>query len=104
MLKGKPVFHYNMLILAQYHWEGPDVLTPGKHTIGFDYSYDGPGIAKGGSGELKVDGKVVAPASRPTRSRSCRWPTRLCLSDAAGDNLASTFNSPLPPLAMPGPS
>jgi len=31
-----------------------------KHTISFDYTYDGPGIAKGGSGELKVDGKVVA--------------------------------------------
>jgi arylsulfatase len=60
MLKGKPVFHYNMLILAQYHWEGPDVLTPGKHTIGFDYTYDGPGPGKGGSGVLKVDGKVVA--------------------------------------------
>ncbi len=26
----------------------------------FDYTYAGPGIAKGGSGELKVDGKVVA--------------------------------------------
>ena len=60
LLKGKPVFHYNMLILAQYHWEGPDALTPGKHTIDFDYTYDGPGIAKGGSGVLKVDGKVVA--------------------------------------------
>ena len=60
MLKGKPVFNYNMLILAQYRWEGPDVLTPGKHTIGFDYTYDGPGIAKGGSGVLKVDGKVAA--------------------------------------------
>jgi arylsulfatase len=60
ILKGKPVFHYNMLILAQYHWEGPDSLTPGKHTVVFDYTYDGPGIAKGGSGELKVDGKVVA--------------------------------------------
>ena len=60
MLKGKPVFNYNMLILAQYRWEGPDALTPGKHTIGFDYTYDGPGIAKGGSGALKVDGKVVA--------------------------------------------
>jgi hypothetical protein len=54
------VFHYNMLVLAQYHWEGSDALTPGKHTIGFDYTYDGPGIAKGGSGVLKVDGKVVA--------------------------------------------
>ena len=60
ILKGKPVFNYNMLILAQYRWEGTDALTPGKHTIGFDYTYDGPGIAKGGSGVLKVDGKVVA--------------------------------------------
>jgi arylsulfatase len=25
----------------------------------FDYTYDGPGIAKGGTGVLKVDGKVV---------------------------------------------
>ena len=60
LLKGKPVFHYNMLILAQYRWEGQDALTPGKHTLQFDYTYDGPGIAKGGSGVLKVDGKVVA--------------------------------------------
>jgi arylsulfatase A-like enzyme len=60
MLKGKPVFNYNMLILAQYRWEGPDVLTLGKHTIAFEYTYDGPGIAKGGSGVLKVDDKVVA--------------------------------------------
>jgi arylsulfatase A-like enzyme len=60
MLKGKPVFNYNMLILAQYRWEGSDVLTPGKHTIAFEYTYDGPGIAKGGSGVLKVDDKVVA--------------------------------------------
>jgi arylsulfatase A-like enzyme len=60
MLKGKPVFDYNMLILAQYRWEGSDVLTPGNHTIAFEYTYDGPGIAKGGSGVLKVDDKVVA--------------------------------------------
>jgi hypothetical protein len=60
LLNGKPVFDYNMLILAQYRWEGTDGLTPGKHTIVFDYTYDGPGIAKGGSGDLKVDGNVVA--------------------------------------------
>jgi arylsulfatase A-like enzyme len=60
LLKGKPVFHYNMLVLAQYHWEGPDALGPGKHTIVFDYTYDGPGFGKGGSGVLKVDGKAVA--------------------------------------------
>jgi arylsulfatase len=60
IVNGKPVFDYNMLILAHYRWVGEEVLTPGKHTIAFDYTYDGPGIAKGGSGVLKVDGKVVA--------------------------------------------
>src|SRR5450755_4528952 len=65
ILNGKPVFDYNMLILAQYRWEGPDALTPGKHTIVFDYTYDGPGIAKGGSGVLSVDGQVVATQKQP---------------------------------------
>jgi len=65
LLKGKPVFNYNMLILAQYRWEGTDALTPGKHMIVFDYTYDGPGIAKGGTGVLKVDGKVVATQKQP---------------------------------------
>jgi arylsulfatase len=65
LLKGKPVFHYNMLVLAQYHCEGQEALTPGKHTIVFDYTYDGPGVAKGGTGVLKVDGKVVATQKQP---------------------------------------
>ncbi len=69
LLNGKPVFNYNMLILAQYRWEGADALTPGKHTIVFDYTYDGPGIAKGGSGVLKVDGKVVATGKQAELDR-----------------------------------
>jgi arylsulfatase len=35
-------------------------LTPGKHTIAFDFSYDGGGIGKGGTGTLSVDGKKAA--------------------------------------------
>jgi arylsulfatase A-like enzyme len=65
IVNGKPVFDYNMLILAHYRWVGEEALTPGKHTIVFDYTYDGPGIAKGGSGVLKVDGKVVATGKQP---------------------------------------
>jgi arylsulfatase A-like enzyme len=65
LLKGKPVFDYNMLILAQYRWEGADALTAGKHTIEFDFTYDGPGVAKGGTGVLKVDGKEVAKHAQP---------------------------------------
>jgi hypothetical protein len=31
----------------------------------FDFTYDGPGIAKGGAGVLKVDGKEVANRKIP---------------------------------------
>src|SRR6185503_4267381 len=58
--KVKPRFHYNMLTVTRYRWEGKEPLSAGKHTIVFDYTYEGPGIAKGGSGVLKVDDQVVA--------------------------------------------
>jgi arylsulfatase len=59
LLKGKPVFSYNLLAVEHFRWEGPDALTPGKHTILFDFKYDGPGFGKGGTGVLSVDGKEV---------------------------------------------
>ena len=65
MLKGKPVFDYNGLMLVQFRWEGQQPLAVGKHTIVFDFKYDGPGIAKGGSGVLKVDGQDVATLQIP---------------------------------------
>jgi len=65
VLKGRPVFTYNFLDLERFRWEGPDALGPGKHTLVFDFTYDGPGIAKGGAGVLKVDGKPVANQKIP---------------------------------------
>jgi len=65
MLKGKPVFVYNLLALARFRWAGQDALAPGKHTIVFDFAYDGPGMAKGGIGVLKVDGKEIATQKIP---------------------------------------
>jgi hypothetical protein len=59
LLKGKPVFTYNMLDLERFRWEGQQALTPGKHTVVFDFKYDGPGFGKGGSGVLSVDGQQV---------------------------------------------
>ncbi len=58
MLKGKPVFHYNLAGVAHYNIAGNDALTPGKHTILFDFKYDG-GLGKGGVGTIQVDGKTV---------------------------------------------
>src|SRR6516165_5631199 len=65
LLKGKPVFTYNLLALERFRWEGPQALTPGKHTVVFDFKYDGPGQAKGGTGVLSVDGKDVARKTIP---------------------------------------
>jgi len=59
LLKGKPVFTYDLLGLEKFRWEGKEALTPGKHTVLFDFKYDGPGMAKGGTGVLSVDGKEV---------------------------------------------
>jgi hypothetical protein len=58
------VFTYNFLDLTRFHWEGP-TLAAGKHTIVFDFTYDGPGLGKGGTGILKVDGKEVANKKIP---------------------------------------
>jgi arylsulfatase A-like enzyme len=60
LLKGKPIFLYNLLDLERFRWEGKDALAPGKHTITFDFKYDGPGFGKGGKGVLTVDGQEAA--------------------------------------------
>src|SRR6185436_10108667 len=60
--RGKVVFLYNLLDLKRTTWEGPE-LSAGKHTIVFDFKFDGPGLGKGGTGVLSVDGKEVAKNS-----------------------------------------
>ncbi|PYX04564.1 MAG: arylsulfatase, partial [Acidobacteria bacterium] len=69
LLKGKPVFCYNFLDLERFRWEGGlglardilgSALKPGNHTLVFDFKYDGPGPAKGGTGVFTVDGKELA--------------------------------------------
>ena len=65
LVKGKPVFTYVQINTQEFRWEGPDVIAPGKHTIVFDFKYDGPGFGKGGTGVLSVDGKAVATRTIP---------------------------------------
>ena len=71
LLKGKPVFLWNLVDLKRIRWEGAEALPPGKHTLEFDFKYDGlgaatlafgspSGLGRSGTGVLKVDGKVVA--------------------------------------------
>ena len=65
LLKGKPVFVYNMLDLERFRWEGDEALAPGKHKIVFDFTYDGPGFGKSGTGVFSVDGKELSQKKVP---------------------------------------
>ena len=65
LLKGIPVFNYNMLALLQARWAGDSPIPAGKHKIVFDFKYDGPGIAKGGTGVLTVDRSEVRTLQVP---------------------------------------
>ena len=71
LLKGKPVYVWNLLDLKRVRWEGAEALAPGKHVLEFEFKYDGlgfatlafnntSGVGRSGTGVLKVDGKVVA--------------------------------------------
>jgi arylsulfatase A-like enzyme len=71
LLKGKPVFLWNMVDLERIKWEAAEALSPGRHTVEFDFKYDGQGsgtlafnnfsgVGRPGTGVLKVDGKAVA--------------------------------------------
>ncbi len=70
LLDGKPTFTWNMLNLERIQWQGTDALTAGKHTLAFDFKYDGlgagtlaygstSGLGQGGTGTLSVNGTVV---------------------------------------------
>jgi hypothetical protein len=70
ILDNKPVFLWNLVDLKRIKWEGPYALTPGPHTLQFDFKYglgvgtlafnNMSGLGRGGTGTLSVDGKVVA--------------------------------------------
>jgi len=76
LLKGKPVWVWNLVDLERFRWEGSAALGPGKHTVEFDFNYEGmgsgtlafnsfEGVGRPAVGTLKVDGKVVDTKTMP---------------------------------------
>src|SRR5262249_32115166 len=68
LLKGKPVWLWNLVDLKRIRWEGPDALAPGRHTVEFDFKYEGlgagtlafnnrSGIGRSGTGVRKASGR-----------------------------------------------
>ena len=71
LLKDKPVFLWNLLDLRRVKWTSDVPLAPGKHTLAFDFKYEGlgfatlalnniSGIGRPGTGTFSVDGKVIS--------------------------------------------
>jgi arylsulfatase A-like enzyme len=74
VLDGKPLFVHGLSNQPQHKYKvaSNEKLTPGDHTIRFEFKYDGGGIGKGGSGTLFVDDKQVATAHLD-RTICCRF-------------------------------
>jgi arylsulfatase len=106
VLKGKPVFLYNFVDLKRTRWEGPE-LTPAKHTLEFDFKYDGLGIgtlafnnvsglARSGTGVLKVDGKEVARESMEhTIPLIMQWDENFDIGADTGTPVSNDYQVPL---------
>jgi len=112
LLKGKPVWLWNMVDLERIKWEGTEALTPGKHTVEFDFKYDGlgagtlafndfSGVGRPGIGTLKVDGKVVATKMMPkTLPMILQWDESF---DIGSDTLTGVNDEDYqPPFAFTG--
>jgi len=59
VINGTLAYDYNFLGLQRFTVEAGQKLIPGKHTVKFDFAYDGGGPGKGGSGTLYIDGNKV---------------------------------------------
>jgi arylsulfatase len=112
LLKGKPVFLWNMVDLERLRWEGDAPLAPGKHTVSFEFIYDGKGpgtlafndfsgIGQSGTGTLKVDGKVVATqVMKQTLPMILQWDESF---DIGSDSLTGVNDADYrPPFAFTG--
>jgi arylsulfatase A-like enzyme len=60
MRDGRPAFAYNYLGLESTLIQADKAISPGKHTIVYEFTYAGGGPGKGGSGTITVDGNKIA--------------------------------------------
>jgi arylsulfatase len=105
VLNGRPVFLYNFVDLQRTRWEGP-ALPPGRHTLEFDFKYDGlglgtlafnnvSGIGRGGTGVLKVDGKEVARQTMAhTMPLLMQWDENFDIGADTGTPVSSDYQVP----------
>jgi arylsulfatase len=108
LLKGKPVFTWNLVDLKRQKWQAPDTVAPGKHTVEFDFKYDGlgggtlafnnmSGIGRSGTGVLKVDGKeVLTQKMEHTIPLILQWDESMDFGSDTGTPVDDHYQCPFP--------
>ncbi len=56
---GKPAYCYNFVGLRSFAVQGDSAIPPGERQVRMEFTYDGGGLAKGGTVKLYVDGTQV---------------------------------------------
>ncbi len=54
---GKPKYCHNLAGLMRFYVEGDRAVPPGTHQVRMEFTYDGGGLAKGGTAALFIDGE-----------------------------------------------
>jgi arylsulfatase A-like enzyme len=56
---GKPRYCYNLLGIERFYVGSDEVVPAGKHQVRMEFAYAGPGLGKGGTARLYLDGVEV---------------------------------------------
>jgi arylsulfatase A-like enzyme len=57
--EGKPRYCYNLLGIQRFYVECSSEVPAGRHQVRMEFDYDGPGMGKGGTATLYLDGVEV---------------------------------------------
>jgi arylsulfatase A-like enzyme len=57
--KGKPRYCYNLLGIQRFYVDADNEVPEGTHQVRMEFAYDGPGMGKGGTATLYLDGVKV---------------------------------------------
>jgi arylsulfatase len=56
---GKPRYCYNLLGIQRFYVDSDKAVPSGTHQVRVEFDYDGPGLGKGGTATLYLDGDKV---------------------------------------------
>ena len=68
---GRPAYCYNLFGLQRFKVTGDRQIPAGEHQVRMEFTYDGGGLAKGGTVTLFIDGEKVGEGRVPGPSRCC---------------------------------